>query len=298
MFSLPPFGLPGSWYKGSLHTHTSESDGRLTPAENLRWHADHGYDFVALTDHNRLTDPLAFNPNPPLLAIPSAEINARRMGVEYHILSVGIERMPIAPNSDPQAVIDAVNAAGGLCFIGHPYWNDHTLDDLLPLRGYLGIEIFNTGCWLEIQKGHALTHWDGLLRRGVRPYGLAVDDSHFAIPDHGRGWVVVRADRLDQASILAALRKGDFYASMGPEITLVQVEGHQVTVQCSPVRSIYVIGDAHHCPHAAQAWDGVSLTEATFRLPAQQRYLRVEVVDFESRSAWTNAYFLSELTEK
>ena len=37
--------------KGALHCHTTRSDGRGTPEEVLRKHAEHGYDFVALTDH-------------------------------------------------------------------------------------------------------------------------------------------------------------------------------------------------------------------------------------------------------
>lgn len=239
MSSLPPFGKTGQWFKGSLHTHTTLSDGKLTPTENMQWHADHGYHFVGLTDHNRVTDPLAFNASPPLLAIPSVEVSARRGEVEYHVVAIGVRSLPIVHHQSPQATIDATNAAGGLCFIAHPYWHDHTLDDLLALRGHIGIEIFNTGCWLEINKGHSLVHWDGVLRRGQRVWGLAVDDSHFAYPDHGRGWVMVRAERLDEPSILDALRQGQFYSTMGPEIYDVQIEGQQVTVRCSPARSFW-----------------------------------------------------------
>ena len=292
MSSLLPFGTAGQWFKGSLHTHTTQSDGKLPPAENMQWHADHGYDFLGLTDHNRVTDPLAFTAKPPLLAIPSVEISARRGEVEYHVVTLGVRSMPIVHNQDPQATIDATNAAGGLCFIAHPYWHDHTLDDLLTLRGHIGIEIFNTGCWLEINKGHSLVHWDGILRRGQRVWGLAVDDSHFSYPDHGRGWVMVRAERLDGPTILDALRQGLFYSTMGPEIHDVQIEGRQITVHCSPARSIFLVGDIYYCPHAAQAWDGRPLTEATFTLRSQQRYLRVEVVDMNGQSAWTNAYFV------
>ena len=292
MSFLPPFGQAGQWFKGSLHTHTTLSDGKLTPAENMQWHADHGYHFLGLTDHNRVTDPFAFNARPPLLAIPSVEVSARRGEVEYHIVAIGVRSMPIVHHQSPQATIDAANAAGGLCFIAHPYWHDHTLDDLLALRGHVGIEIFNTGCWLEINKGHSLVHWDGVLRRGQRVWGLAVDDSHFAYPDHGRGWVMARAGRLDEPSILDALRQGQFYSTMGPEIYDVQIEGRQVMVRCSPARSIFLVGDIYHCPHAAQAWDGRPLTEATFTLRPQQRYLRIEVVDMNYQSAWTNAYFV------
>jgi hypothetical protein len=290
--SLPPFGQTGAWLKGNLHTHTTQSDGKLTPSENTRWHADHGYQFIALTDHNRLTNPKVLVPASPILAIPSVEITAWRAPVEYHILAIGVDSMPIAPKSDPQATIDAINAAGGVSIIAHPYWHDHTFEDLLALYGHIGIEIFNTGCWLEIQKGHSLVHWDAVLQRGQRIVGVATDDSHWAYPDYGRGWIMVRAAALDQSTILEALRIGQFYSTMGPEIFDVQMDGRQVYVRCSPARSIFLVGDGHHCPAAAQAWDGQPLTEATFTLHPQQKYLRVEVVDMECQSAWTNATFI------
>ncbi len=49
-------------------------------------------------------------------------------------------------------------------------------------------------------------------------YGVATDDSHnyHGGPNTpGRGWVMVRAKRLDPKSLIAAMRKGDFYASSG-----------------------------------------------------------------------------------
>ncbi len=290
MPAVPPFDLPGRWFKGSLHTHTTQSDGKLSPAENMQWHADHGYAFVGITDHNRVTLPLEFDPSPPLLAIPSVEISARRGTVDYHVISIGVNALPAPRDSDPQDAIDATNAAGGLAFIAHPYWHDLTLDDLLPLRGHIGIEIFNTGCWLEINKGHSLVHWDWLLRRGQHLAGLATDDSHFRYPDHGRGWIMARAQNLDGPSILNAVRQGHFYATMGPEIHAVRWEGEQITVRCSPARMVFLIGDIWHCPMAAQAWDGAPITEATFTLHARQEYWRVEVVDAQGQSAWTKAY--------
>ncbi len=290
MPAVPPFDLPGKWFKGNLHTHTTQSDGKLTPAENMQWHAEHGYDFVGITDHNRVTNPLEFAPVPPLLAIPSTEISALRGNVLYHVICIGVNTMPVPKDSDPQDAIDTTNAMGGLAFLAHPYWLDHTLDDLLPMHGHIGIEIFNTGCWLEINKGHSLVHWDGILKRGQHIAGLATDDSHFKYPDHGRGWVVLRAQNLDAPTVLTALRAGHFYATMGPEIQEVKWEGDQITVRCSPARTVFFIGDMWHCPMAAQSWDGNPITEATFKLHASQRYWRVEVVDFKGESAWTNAY--------
>ena len=37
--------------KGGLHCHTTRSDGKGKPEEVIRLHHEHGYDFMALTDH-------------------------------------------------------------------------------------------------------------------------------------------------------------------------------------------------------------------------------------------------------
>jgi hypothetical protein len=308
MTSIPPFNLPGQWHKGNLHTHSTNSDGKLSPQENVAWHIQHEYDFLTITDHNRVT---LFEQDGACLIIPGVEISARReeTQVDYHVVAIGVRQMPIPHMSGTQETIDAVNRVGGLCFIAHPYWHDHTLEDLLPLHGHIGIEIFNTGCWVEIQKGHSLAHWDGLLRRGPTLWGLATDDSHWKYPDHGYGWIMLRAEKLDEENVLAALRQGHFYSSSGPQIHDIQIEGDQLTVHCSPSRSIYAIGQSYYCPNSVNAWDNFEvgetlediignsaslplLTEATFRLNRSQEYVRVEVVDAFGRSAWSNPYDL------
>jgi hypothetical protein len=289
---LPPFDIHGNWYKASLHTHTTASDGALTPSQVLAWHVEHGYHVLAITDHDRVTYPTEQNLDGALLLLPSAEVSARHGEVEYHVVALGVDAMPVAPGCDPQEAMDAVQAMGGVSFVAHPYWHDHVPADLLALKRLTGIEIFNTGCWLDIQKGHSLVHWDTLLSRGRRVWGLATDDSHWKYPDYGRGWIWIRTNELDSYHVLQAIRQGCFYASMGPEIHTVEYSRRRVWVQCSPVRSIYLIGDGYHCPSAAQSWDGKPLTEARFELHPKQRYFRIEVVDFAFQSAWTNAYFL------
>ena len=46
-----PFARPGHWYRGNLHTHSTASDGRKTPAEVCAFYRAQGYDFISLTDH-------------------------------------------------------------------------------------------------------------------------------------------------------------------------------------------------------------------------------------------------------
>jgi hypothetical protein len=44
------------WFKGNLHTHSLWSDGDDYPEMIMDWYKSHGYNFVALTDHNILAE--------------------------------------------------------------------------------------------------------------------------------------------------------------------------------------------------------------------------------------------------
>lgn len=44
------------WYKGNLHTHSYWSDGDEFPEMVMQWYKDHGYQFVALSDHNIIAE--------------------------------------------------------------------------------------------------------------------------------------------------------------------------------------------------------------------------------------------------
>ena len=60
--ALPP--PPPHWLRGSTHVHASPSgDSVVHPDAVMAWYRAHGYDFIVLTDHNRVTivDP-AFAP--------------------------------------------------------------------------------------------------------------------------------------------------------------------------------------------------------------------------------------------
>ncbi|MFO0961232.1 MAG: hypothetical protein U0800_27945, partial [Isosphaeraceae bacterium] len=59
----PPRGAPEDygpspgprWFKGNLHTHTLWSDGNDFPEMVADWYREHGYHFLALTDHDLLS---------------------------------------------------------------------------------------------------------------------------------------------------------------------------------------------------------------------------------------------------
>jgi hypothetical protein len=45
-----------NWYKGNLHTHTIWSDGDEYPEMVIDWYKSRGYDFIGLSDHNKVQE--------------------------------------------------------------------------------------------------------------------------------------------------------------------------------------------------------------------------------------------------
>ena len=43
-------------YRGNIHCHSTVSDGALTPHELVRRYREHGWSFLALSEHNTWSD--------------------------------------------------------------------------------------------------------------------------------------------------------------------------------------------------------------------------------------------------
>ena len=62
---------PGKrWLKGNLHAHTTASDGRISIEECIKRYKEHGYDFLAITDHRKR---FAGYQDDEILVIPAKE---------------------------------------------------------------------------------------------------------------------------------------------------------------------------------------------------------------------------------
>jgi len=293
---ISPFSLPGRWFKGNLHTHTTRSDGLLTPEQAIAWYRERGYNFLAITDHWVLSRGQAFAPNDDYITLSGAELH----GDSYHMLALGIPSLPDQGAADiPQAMADQVLALGGLPFIAHPYWTGQTSAEVALIKGLLGLEVFNSVCEKMAGRGYASVHWDDLLAQGLRLTGLAVDDVHWKHGEEGQGFVMVRAEKLDEPGILGALRRGHYYASSGPKISDLQIirqeDGSRaLRVCCSPCRSItfYASGPRGQ---RFEAPAGELLDNAVLSIHAEQVYLRVECRDAHGGIAWTNPVFVADV---
>jgi hypothetical protein len=289
-----PFALPGQWYKGNLHTHTTQSDGDLSPEQAIAWYHEQGYDFCALSDHWVLTPGCVLAPD--FVTLSATELH----GDGYHLLVAGLQELPPRDlEHKPQAVINHVKAQGALAYIAHPYWTGRPSTETAALRGLDGLEVFNNVCEMTKGTGHARIHWDDCLSADGRLNGLAVDDVHWKYGEAGGGYVMVRAPELTEAALLEALRQGHFYSSMGPIIQDMRVrdggsDGAVLDVVCSPCAEIlfYACG-----PQGARmsAAPGMTLSRASLPLRPEQVFVRVECRDAQGRCAWSNPVYLREV---
>jgi hypothetical protein len=294
----PPFDRPGRFYRGNLHTHSNRSDGALSAADVARSYHEHGYDFVVVTDHFTrqfgfpVTDTRALR-TPTFTTLLGAELHAPQLGSgdTWHLVAVGLP-LDFAPPTDqergPELAARAA-AAGAFVGIAHPAWYGLTLDDAEAILASAdAVEVYNETCAQLNDRGDSWYLADLLLARGHRVLTYAADDAHCqARPDRFAAWVHVRAEALNPAVILAALKAGHFYSSQGPEIRRLTIEGSQLHLECSPARAVFVAG------RGARARSAISpagdLTTCTLGLePFAGSYCRLTVVDKAGKRAWTN----------
>lgn len=282
--------------KVNLHMHTTRSDGQRSPEAALRIYRNEGYDAVALTDHWVYGEADTCG---GMTVLSGAEYNINRKTTEdgvFHIVGIGMEREPHISGdgmtADPQQVIDSIHEAGGLAILAHPAWSLNTPEQILSLHGIDATEIYNSVSGVhESRRPDSGLIVDMLGARGVCFPLIADDDAHYYDSDRCRSWIMVRSDDASRESLLSAVRKGDFYATQGPEVH-ASVEGEELVIDCSPCREIAVFSDAVWVDHRMIVGD--DLTHVRVPVKKFEKFVRVEVTDREGNRAWTNCTVLKK----
>lgn len=346
------------WFKGNLHTHSYWSDGDDFPEMIMDWYKSHGYDFVALSDHNtlgegekwkeipkhpfrqhrfreylekygnnwvnyktdsagtisvRLKNPQEYRPlfeeKGKFLIIPAEEITDKFEDKSIHVGAINIKEV-IQPQGGTSVMetmqknLDAVyrqrETTGQPMFphINHPNFRwSVKYEDMVGLKGERFFEVYN---------GHPHVHnygdsttmgmeelWDRLLVSYLDQgkdllYGLATDDSHNYLEfnaknsNPGRGWVMVKARELTPASLIAAMEKGDFYATTGVVLKKVNFTGNTLQIAVKPkAGENYTI--QFWGANAGSGKSGVLLHEvqgrkAKYSLKPGDRYVRAKII--------------------
>jgi hypothetical protein len=208
---------PEVWLRGNTHVHAAPSGDSRTPIpEVLEWYASRGYDWIALTDHNRVSevDPTASTAGQPAVRAPAQGLIVLS-GIELtynpakceppgdgtcriHVnllgptarpegkVSWGLgEKLPDARLPKYQSALEQQKRLGGLAQLNHPQWHWGMTAELLTelaRRGMRLVEIANAQFtrWDDGDQDHPSTEalWDAALGAGVTLWGTASDDAH------------------------------------------------------------------------------------------------------------------------
>ncbi len=174
---------------GSLHIHTTLSDGGGTPAEVLAAARREGLGFVIITDHNNLgAKPLeGYHDGLPepvgtgtstrsqfnrVLTIVGTEISNR----EGHIIGIGLRDPHYCFSADARDALDDIHHLGGYPIVAHPLMAAGSLTDE---HGWSGWDL--PGPWgFELINGKGLWR-DASWPRRLRMLGLYPFNSRYAL---------------------------------------------------------------------------------------------------------------------
>lgn len=295
--------------KGALHCHTTRSDGDLSPEDTMALHKEHGYDFMAITDHRRYNR-ISYLPESGITVIPAMEYDAGICdGGEggfrcFHTVVMGydndengiaheerFESGKVKDQFEFQKYLDDFHAKNNITFYCHPEWSSTPARLFDKMKGQFAMEVWNSGCVIENDMDKDAPYWDEILGQGVKIFGVATDDGHKA-HQHCCGWVMVNAEN-SVTAILNALQEGRFYSSTGAVIKDFYVKDDEVFVECDPCKRVCFKADRHPT-RVIDSKNGELMTAVSMKLHDDWDYIRVEIFDENGKCAWSNPIFISE----
>ncbi len=276
------------WYKVGLHIHTTISDGRVSVEEAARIYKEAGFDAIAITDHWKFHGEDEID---GLKIISGCEYNLGASDTSLdvmHIVGIGMESDPELTRADSrQKVIDTIIEKGGMAILAHPAWSLNTPEEAMELKGFSAVEIYNTVSNVnQSSRPYSGYFVDLLANKGVIYPLVATDDTHYYNgEDETKSFICVKAESGSAEDILEAIKKGDFYASQGPQL-LVRREGDKIIAHCSECIMIDFLSNSAW--GADRITRGENLTYAEYRIKDHDKWVRVEVHDKDGNYAWSN----------
>lgn len=379
---------PLRWWKGNLHTHTLWSDGDDFPEMAAVWYRDHGYHFLALTDHNVLSQGMRWmsvkkiaerggegalaeylarfgsrwvqtrgteggddyevrlkpfdeyryllERHDQFILIPAEEISDRAEGKPVHMNATNLGEVvsPVGGQTVSEAIANNLRAVQEqserlgreiLVHLNHPNFGwAITPKDIAMVTEEQFFEVYNGHPGVnhlgDANRPSVEKFWDlanvirlGMLK-GEPLQGIATDDTHDYHGEPGshpgRGWVMVRSAFLTPEHLIAALRRGDFYASSGVSLRDTSYDAATKTVsievepQAGETYAIAFIGTRRQTPQRELRNDEIGIVfqqsegpSASYVLQGDELYVRGVVTSSASaddpsfegqkKQAWT-----------
>ena len=209
-------------YKANLHCHSVLSDGRLTPEELKALYKSHGYDILAITDHERprchqhLSDPdfmMITGYEGYIRPDPQAAYNAYSEEVHLNLFARDPQNTTMICYTEPYCkyvhrdhAIDEITSKAGserpreytreyiheyirtakesgyIVAYNHPYWSMQNEADILAYEGCFSMEICNYGSYVMNGLEYCGALYDKMLYNGKRIFCHGADDNHNVYP--------------------------------------------------------------------------------------------------------------------
>lgn len=325
--SAPP---ARAFLKGQTHVHTNRSyDARTPPADVVKFYRDRGYDFLALTDHNRVT---LQQDSGPMLVFAGVELSQNSTQCEpapapgyrclFHLSGLFLdpardaqegERIPLAFRPGRldayRAELEIVGRLGGVPVLNHPLFHfaaDGRLVRALATEGVHHVELWNASLdqqhpdSRESAERRAEALWDEVLSQGTRVFGVATDDAHHFADAAERARVgkfayvgdrawIMLRAEKNAASIRAAFLAGDFYASTGVTLVSLEKTGGAMALEVAPTPGRSTT--IRFVGKNGRELERVAGPRARRALASGDGYLRAVVEDSAGHKAWTQPLF-------
>lgn len=298
-----------TFQRGNIHAHSNWSDGDRHPRDVYVWYRNHGFAFVALTDHNTRASPQTFKAieKPTFVILAGEELTMSVQRTRVHVNGLCTKRT-IGGGKHPSVrsalvhAIEYVHAQGGIALINHPNFDwALSANDIHEAKGAELLEIYSSHPHVpsngDAEHPSQEAIWETLLDQGDTIGSVAVDDAHYFNTDKpntsnpalpGMGWVEVFAATPDRNAICEALRNKQLYSSSGAALSRIRVTAEALSVwPKEPNATVEFLGDGGKMfEKAGPGKDG----EATYTLRGTERYVRARITLPDGKKAWTQAY--------
>ena len=290
------------WLKVNLHVHAGTGNtagcGIIPLKDAADAYAKAGYDAIALSNHDKyyprdfVHDRVAF--------LDGVEYSAAGRA---HMIIIGTDQYHDVPH---QEAIDRARKEGAFVVICHPNWidRDHwSVERMMALTGYVGVEVFNAVCDKETthamftnNSGVSADKWDRLLTLGRKAWGFASDDFH-RWDDLDKGFNMICAKSPAFGDIKEAVEAGRFYASSGVLLERFEFVDGKITVKTRGNDHRYrFIGARGKLLHQAKG------AQAEYAVDPAEHYVRVDATDEHGKAMWlqpilNRQYFQGALNE-
>ena len=295
-----------AWFRGNVHAHTARSDGDIDLAGVVAWYAMRGYDWIAITDHNRgLTEEQAerLSRAHKILVIPGTELTGTG-----HVVGLGItsdyptpEKLKQPNVKDSlQIAVDWIRDQGGVPILAHPNWgNTYGAWIIAQVKDCNLFEVHNASpdCNTFAAGGEPGTDeiWNDALNFGVKLFGVGSDDSHSYLPEKfhlrhasahgGECSTYVQCSKLTVKAVLQALETGKCVASSGAHPVKVGLSGRKYVVEIDDPYPHFRFTTEFIGPEGVLA--SAYGRKVSFTVPRKLAWVRARIFCSSGRYMWT-----------